>query len=460
MEKKKVDIEARILDKIFGKINFLQNDSEKKGIVNDVISQLYGATARDAFMQSQTLSELSNEDERQKFLDEFFRYGLIEELLRDPDTEDIIINSLNPIYIHHTYRGLVRTDKQFSSTKELDVFIKKLVVFSGRTSLRKLNNLELSHIQGRVNIALSPFGPQVTITKIRENPLSVIDLIRKGALNYEMTALLWLYIEGMSIRPANLLILGAPGAGKTTLLNALLSFIPEKERLVIIEDTLELSTTKEESWSRLESDDEVTLADLVKNSLRMRPERIVVGEVRGVEAQDLMTAMNIGKYCMGTIHASAAREAIIRLENEPMNIPETLVNLIDVFITMTKFHVKHEVFRVVAEIAETAGLEQKKVLLSTVWRHDYDKRVFIEQSPTSVFRDKIARASGISALDVIKELRLRAEVLKALDNKDIHTALDAANFFKLYNQNPDDALGKLGLSRAEIMKTIKIDNNL
>lgn len=456
MEKKRVDIEAKVLDRLFGKITFLQNEKEKKGIVSDLLSELYGATKNDTFMQSQTLSELSNDEQRENFLSDFFQYGIIEDLLHDPDTEDIIINSLNPIYIHHTYRGLVRTDKRFASTKELDVFIKKLIVFSGRTSLRKLNNVELANIQGRVNIALSPFGPQVTITKIKENPLSVIDLVRKGALNYDIAALLWLYMEGMSVRPANLLILGAPGSGKTTLLNALLSFIPDKERLVIIEDTLELSTTKEESWSRLESDEEITLADLVKNSLRMRPERIVVGEVRGEEAQDLMTAMNIGKYCMGTIHASAAREAIIRLENEPMNIPETLVNLVDVFITLTKFHVKHEVFRVVAEIAETAGLEQKKVLLSTVWRHDFEKRLFIEQSPTSVFRDKVARASGHSALDIIKELKVRAEVLKTMDNKDMNKADDAAAFFRLYNRDVDEALAKLGLVREELLKTLKV----
>jgi flagellar protein FlaI len=456
MEKRKVEIEASILDKIMGKINLLQNDKEKREIVSAIISELYGATQQDAFMQSQTLNELSEEDAREKFIGDFFTYGVIEDLLKDQDIEDIIINSLNPIYIHHTYQGLVRTDKRFTSQRELDVFIKKLVTFSGRSSLRKLNNLELANIQGRVNIALSPFGPQITITKIKENPLSIIDLIRKGTLNYDIAALLWLYLEGMSIRPANLLILGAPGSGKTTLLNALLGFIPDKERLVIIEDTLELSTTKEESWSRLESDEEVVLADLVKNSLRMRPERIVVGEVRGEEAQDLMTAMNIGKYCMGTIHASAAREAIIRLQNEPMNIPETLVNLIDVFITLVKFHVKHEVFRVVSEIAETAGMEQKKVLLSTVWRHDYDKRAFIEQSPTSVFRDKIARASGMQSIDVIRELRARAEIMKCLDNKNINSMDDTSRFFRLYNKDADAALAKIDLNRADLLKNIKI----
>lgn len=456
MEKRKVDIEAKLLDKILGRINLLQNDQDKKEIVGNAISELYGATKQDTFMQSQTLSELSDDRSRESFIEKFFSYGVIEDLLRDQDIEDIIINSLNPIFVHHTYKGLVRTDKRFSSPKELDVFIKKLVVFSGRTSLKKLNNLELANIQGRVNIAMSPFGPQITITKIKESPLSIIDLIRKGALNYDIAALLWLYMEGMSIRPANILILGAPGAGKTTLLNALLSFIPEKERLVVIEDTLELNTMHEESWSRLESDDEVTLADLVKNSLRMRPERIVVGEVRGEEAQDLMTAMNIGKYCMGTIHSSAAREAIIRLQNEPMNIPEVLVNLVDVFITLAKFHVKDEVFRVVSEIAETAGMEQKKVLLSTVWKHDYESRSFSEQSPTSVFRDKIARASGINALDVIKELKVRSEIMKILDNKDMNDMLVASKFFRAYNKSADEALSSIGLSKQEILKNIQI----
>ncbi len=458
MEKHQIDIEARILDKILGRISIMQTPKEKKDIVEGVISEIYGATPQEAFMQSQTMSRLTNVEEREGFISEFFRYGIIEDLLGDPDTEDIIINSLNPIYIHHAYKGLIRTEKRFASNKELDVFIKKLIVFSGRSGLKKLNNLELANIQGRVNIALSPFGPQITITKIREKPLSIIDMIRNGSMNYDIAALLWMYIEGMSIRPANVLILGAPGAGKTTLLNALLGFVPPTERLVIIEDTLELSTMQQEneSWSRLESEEDTTLADLVKNSLRMRPERIVVGEVRGEEAQDLMVAMNIGKYCMGTIHSSAAREAIIRMQNQPMNIPETLVNLIDVFITMTKFHVKHEVFRTVAEIAETAGLEQKKVLLSAVWKYDYEKRTFVEQSPTSVFRDKLARSSGTPVLDVIDELRVRAEVLKFMDKKDISKMDEASKFFQLYNRDDEQALAVLDLKRAELLKNTKL----
>ena len=205
-------------------------------------------------------------------------------------------------------------------------------------------NLELPNLEGRVNIAISSFGPQLTITKAKLSPLSIVDLVTRGTLNYEVAAQLWLYLEGMSIRPANIIIAGGPGVGKTTLLNALFSFIPLGDRVVVIEDTLELNTFLDDSCSRLESDDELSLADLVKNSLRMRPERIVIGEVRGEEARDMMTAANIGKYCIGTMHALTSREAIIRLQNEPMNIPEMLVNLIDVFIVLKRYHVDNKVF--------------------------------------------------------------------------------------------------------------------
>ena len=109
--------------------------------MNGVIANLYGATPKEMFMQSQTMDELTREEAREKFIDQFFQYGIIEDLLKEPEVEDIIINSLNPIYVHHTYRGLIKTDKQFVSQKELEVFIKKLIIFSGRNCIKKLNNL-------------------------------------------------------------------------------------------------------------------------------------------------------------------------------------------------------------------------------------------------------------------------------------------------------------------------------
>ena len=452
MSKHKLDIQAKILEQLFGKINMLQTQDEKESTVLNVISDTYGNTPKDALFQSKTISELNTEEGRKSFLKEFFSLGIIEDLLKDPQTEDIIINALNPIYIHHTYRGLVKTDKKFNTQRELDVFIKKLVVFAGRKNIRQVNNLELPDIAGRVNIVQSPLGPQITITKIKESPLSIIDLINLRSLSFELAAQLWLYVEGMNIRPANMLILGAPGSGKTTLMNALISFIPDNERLVVIEDTLELNTKLEDCWSRLECDEGITLADLVKNSLRMRPERIIVGEVRGSEAQDMMTAMNIGKYCMGTIHANSAREAIIRLQNEPMNIPEALVNLVDVFITTKKYQVKNSFFRVIDEVAETAGLEQKVVLLSPVWSYNYEKTDFIERQPSSVFRDKVCKLGGFPAKSFIDELKIRARLLKILKEKEIHKIADVSKFCRLYRRDKEAALEKLNLTKEHLLE--------
>jgi len=287
-------------------MNLLQSPDEREAMVKDALSVVL---EKGDFPDLK--KELENEEKRIQFVTGFLSYGTVTEILCDGNVEDVIINNLKPIYIHHSQDGFVSTGKKFASHREIALFIQKLILLSGKTAGGKIVNLELPNLEGRVNIAYSPFGPQITITKAKVTPLSIIDLIRSGSLTYEVAAQLWMYIEGMSIRPANIIIAGGPGVGKTTLLNALFCFIPQSDRMVVIEDTLELNTFLEDSCSRMESDDDLTLADLVKNSLRMRPERIVIGEVRGAEARDMITACNIGKYCIGTIHALTSREAII-----------------------------------------------------------------------------------------------------------------------------------------------------
>jgi flagellar protein FlaI len=307
--------------------------------------------------------------------------------------------------------------------------------------------VELVEIKGRANIAYSPFGPQITVTRAKGKPLSIIELIENGALTPELAAQFWLYVEGLGVKPANIIISGGPGSGKTTFLNALLSFIPTNERIVVIEDTLELNTDTEENCSRLESDDETSLADLVKNSLRMRPDRIIVGEVRGKEAQDLMTAMNIGKYCMGTLHASTARETIIRLENEPMNVPSVLINLVDVFVIMRRYNLHNRIKRVVGEVVETAGMEQKIVLLSPLWSYDFASGRFQEPTVGSGYRDRLAQISGVSPKDIIEEIKLRAKFIAALQGKGIKDFSRVTEFCQKYTSNPNEAIKELGVKR-------------
>lgn len=441
MDQEYLDIEFRLLDELSGKINLLQEDDERKRIAHDGLDKLCGKLEKDLLLQR--IHSLKSQDERNNFLKSFFSYGIIDDLFRDNDTEDIIINSLNYIQVHHSKNGLIKTDKRFTSQKELDVFIKKLLVFSGRESLKKINNLELPQIEGRVNITYSPFGPQITITRTKTNPLSIINLIDSHSLSYDIAALLWLYVEGLSIKPANIIIAGGPGTGKTTLLNALFSFIPEREHVVVIEDTLELNTLMEDNYSRLESDDDISLLDLVKDSLRMRPDRIVVGEVRGEEARDLMTAINTGKYCLGSLHAGSAREVILRLNNEPMKIPHVLINLIDVFIIMKKFQDKDSVFRVTSEITETAGMEQNIILLSPVFQYNYEQRSFINIAPSSIYCERLSKASGLSIKDIMKELTIRAEILKALRQNNIFDLRQVSGFCRRYCTEPEKVLNQL-----------------
>jgi flagellar protein FlaI len=444
MEKERISVENEILDKLAGKILLLQDPESKREVIFQVFLEVYNTPRYHKFIRKS--KSLVVED----FFNEFLSYGVIEDFLDDPDVEDIMINYLSPVYIHKTHEGMVKTDKRFSSREELELFIKKLIIFSGRKTIKKINNVELSDIKGRVNIVYSPFGPQITITRAKEKPLSIIELIKNGTLNPELAAQFWLYVEGMSVKPANIIIAGGPGSGKTTLLNALFSFIPSNDRIVVIEDTLELNTDLEDNCSRLESDEEINLADLVKNSLRMRPDRVIVGEVRGREAQDLMTAMNIGKYCMGTLHASTAREAILRLENEPMNVPVVLVNLVDVFIIMRRRNVDGKIKRVVGELVETAGIEEKMVLLSSLWSCELSTLEFRESTVGSVYRDRLAQISGRTPKEIISELQARTKIINVLIEKGINDIKYVTNFCRRYAINPLAAIEKLGLKKESL----------
>lgn len=440
------ELESLLVPSLKGKLELLQPQDEREAIVLHYLEEFLKHDNHGFIADFPTITQ------KQYFAASFFSYGVIEEMLSDINVEDIIINGLKPIYIHHAQEGFISTGRQFNTRKELDHFIQKLLVFAGRRDFDKIINLELPNLAGRVNIIKAPFGPQLCITKAKVDPISVVDLIKRGSLSIEAASQLWLYLEGLSIRPANIIIAGGPGTGKTTLLNALLSFVPVADRMVIIEDTLELNTFLDESCSRLESDETLSLADLVKNSLRMRPERVIIGEVRGEEARDMITAANIGKYCMCTIHALTAREAIIRLQNEPMNIPEILVNLIDVFVVLKRYHVGERVFRIVDEISETGGMEQSKILLSPTFKYNYDRQVLQMVSPSTVYRDRLAAQSGLLPRDIIDELIVRAHALNELGARGMHTMKDVTTFCRSYKESPLECLAHLGLDRVAILR--------
>ncbi|MFH0715036.1 MAG: ATPase, T2SS/T4P/T4SS family [Candidatus Diapherotrites archaeon] len=245
---------------------------------------------------------------------EMVGYGLIDQLVRDDQLEEImIIGPQKPVYVFHRSYEMMLTNIEFYSDSEIEDLINKIAREIGRRVDISAPLLDARLPDGsRVNATISPAsvsGATLTIRKFRADPYSLVDLINYNTLNPEAAAFLWLMVEGLGVKPANVLISGGTGSGKTTLLNVMASLVPPQERIVSIEDTAELSLPLLH-WIRLEARPpgmegrgEITLDVLTKNSLRMRPDRVIVGEVRHDEAFTLFTAMNTGHD--GALNADA-----------------------------------------------------------------------------------------------------------------------------------------------------------
>lgn len=428
----------KLLDRLGGKLRVVQPVEEREGLAKLALDRIFHEdTEKD-------LPRFQSQEQYESFLKAFFSYDILEEFLEDSLVEDIMINDTRDIFVHRTGEGLVRTGRRYESATALNLLVRKIFIFGGRRSTRPIADLELFDVRGRANVVTSPWGPQITITRAKKNPLTILDLIRLDMLSPELAAQLWIYVEGYGIRPANLLIAGGAGGGKTTLLNALLSFLPRADRLVTIEDTLELNTDGLSNCSRLESSADISLAALVKNSLRMRPDRVLVGEVRGEEARDMMTAMNLGKYCMGTLHANSARETVVRLQNEPMNIPPILVSLVDVIIVLKRVDIDGQRTRTVAEVVETSGMERDVVLLAPVWAYDHKEKKVSELSPSSSFRDRLTRESAVSSKTILDETNRRARFISmVLESRRFKDLRSVTEIFQQYVENPQQAYGDM-----------------
>jgi len=265
-----------------------------------------------------------NLSEKEKILteleDEVLGLGPLELLLKDPTISDILVNTYNQVYVERFGR-LEATNSRFKDNLHLMRIIDKIVSAVGRRVDESTPMVDARLPDGsRVNVIIPPLaiqGPILSIRRFAVSPLELEDLINFGTLPAEFSDML----QGLVKTRLNILISGGTGSGKTTFLNVLSRFIPEEERIVTLEDVAELQL-KQEHLVRLETrppniegKGEVTQRDLLRNSLRMRPDRIIVGEVRGHEALDMLQAMNTGHDgSLTTIHANSARDALLRLE--------------------------------------------------------------------------------------------------------------------------------------------------
>lgn len=346
-----------------------------------------------------------NVDEREKLimqvLDEIFGLGPLQPLMEDPTIADILVNTADRVYVERNGR-LERTDVRFQNDRHLLQVIDRIVSSVGRRIDDTSPMVDARLPDGsRVNAIIPPLaidGPHLSIRKFNDDGLSADDLVRMGSLSEPMLRLL----EGVVRARLNVLISGGTGAGKTTLLNVLSAFIPETDRVVTVEDSAELRLRQphvvrlETRMANVEGVGAIPQRMLVVNALRMRPDRIVVGEVRSAEAVDMLQAMNTGhEGSLTTLHANSPRDALSRLETmvamAELNLPERAVrvqiaNAIDIIVQVSRLS---DGTRRVKQITEVVGMEGDVITMQDIFTFeqkgiDEDGSVIGQLRPTGI----------------------------------------------------------------------------
>lgn len=306
--------------------------------------------------------------------------GILDEILADDSITEVMINGPDHIFVEHAGR-LYRLNKKFDNERQLEDIIQKIVGKAGK-EVNQANPIVDTRLPdgSRVNVVLPPVslsGPIVTIRKFSKTPMTVEMLLKYGSLTREAAA----FLEKLVRAKYNIFISGGTGSGKTTFLNALSNFIPRDERIITIEDSAELQIKNIENLVSLETRNantsgrgEISIRDLIRSALRMRPERIVVGEVRGAEALDMLQAMNTGHDgSLSTGHANSTRDMLSRLEtmvlqgNDGLPLPairQQISSALDIIIHLSRLRDKS---RRAMEITEVLGYENGEIQLNPLF---------------------------------------------------------------------------------------------
>jgi len=405
------NLKAKIHRKLIERLDFSNIDMIERDLLSREISRIVENLIIE---EDVPLSTAERESLIVDILHETFGLGPIEPLLFDPDISDILVNRYNQVYIEK-FGKLQKVDLNFRDDNHLLQIIDRIVSKIGRRVDESSPYVDARLPDGsRVNAIIPPLaldGPVLSIRRFGIDPLKMSDILAFGTLTQNMAKIL----EGLVKSRLNVLISGGTGTGKTTLLNILSEYIPGDERIITIEDSAELQM-KQEHVVRLETRPpniegrgQVTQRDLVRNSLRMRPDRIIVGEVRGGEALDMLQAMNTGHDgSLSTLHANTARDALARLETmvlmAGMDLPERAIreqisSAIHVVVHLSRMA---DGSRKIVNISELTGMEGPTIVMQDIFKYerkgvDKDGRVIGEFAPTGVrpwFLEKF-RVSGI-----------------------------------------------------------------
>ena len=390
----------------------------------------------------------------------FIGFGKIDSLLNDPNIEDISCDGVGvPIYVYHRDQrfGSVRTNVKFDTEEELDSFVMRLSQKCGR-SISIADPLldgalpDGSRVQATFGSGISMKGSNFTIRKFTADPMTCIDLLNYGTVNSELLAYLWLAIEhGKSI-----LIAGPTASGKTTMLNALSLFIRPELKVITIEDTPELRLPHENWVSQVSRTGfgpegvsgkklgEIDLFDLLKASLRQRPDIIIVGEGRGREAYVLFQQMATGHPGLSTIHAESMMAVVNRLRTPPINLPPSLLQHLDLLLVLTRQRIKGKYIRRSKELVEITGYDIEKDIpkTNTAFTGSASNDKYSYSGKSSILK-LIMEITGGTPDSIYEEVKNRMKVLDWMKSKNIRDYRNVGRVIHEYYQNPSKLLNHI-----------------
>jgi flagellar protein FlaI len=395
-------------------------------------------------------------------------FGRIDPLMRDPNIEDISCDGVHkPVYVWHRNYESIETNLEFGNDEELDNTVVKLVHMAGKHVSSAFPIVDAS-LPGKHRLAVcyrrevTPFGTAFSIRKFREDPYSIIDLINLGTFSEEMAAYFWLCLENR----ASLMVLGGTAAGKTTALNALTCLIKSGSKIITIEETAELNLPHD-NWVSLiarqsyglggSSVGEVALFDLVKTSMRHRPDVLIVGEVRGQEAYVLFQALATGHGGMCTMHAENLDSAVKRLTSKPMDIASAYIPLMNIVLSIQRVHlvkgIEKKAYRRVLNVNEIADYEDYRCVIKWNPTKDSHLPVFDKSPMLSAISERI----GVSKKELLAEIDRRKDVLHWMRERDIRSYKDVAAIIGEYYAKPKQIYEKV--LAGEEVKAIAVSRN-
>jgi len=383
-------------------------------------------------------------------------YGILDILMRDPNIEDISCNGIGiPIYVWHRYHESIPTNIAYDSKEELGSFVTRLAYKVGHQISVSRPILEGTLAEGfRVHLTLdevSKRGDTFTVRKIKANPFTVIDLINFGTISTHMAAYFWILVENQR----SIIVSGATASGKSALLNSISMFIRPEMKVVTIEEVRELRL--HENWIPMVTRpsfqpgvEEVTLFDLLKASLRQRPDYIIVGEVRGEEAYTLFQSISVGHGGLCTIHAENVETVEKRLLTNPMNIPPLLIPMMNVIVSIARTKLGEATIRRVTEVSEITGVQGDtgRAMFKKVYEWDpaSDSFIFcIKSASDSHIFQRIAELKHVPMETLLEELKKREFILTWMVQRNSRRYEDVADAVRRYYLNPNEVYNRARL---------------